>query len=52
MWALHDQAKAFKFAVAEFGRGQRRATGRLLEKNFLGRTVMAAKVPVLTMRRW
>ena len=34
MWALRDQAQDFKFAVAEFGRGERRATGRLLEKNF------------------
>jgi hypothetical protein len=52
MWALRDQAQDFKFAVAEFGRGERRATGCLLQRNFLGRTGMAAKVPVVTMSRW
>jgi len=46
------KAEDHDMLAAEFGRGQRRGTGRLLQRNFLGRTVMAAKVPVATMRRF
>jgi hypothetical protein len=42
IWAVHNQAQAFEFAAAECGRGQGDVTGRLLGKNFIGRTAAPA----------